>query len=1134
MTPNDWIRQFLEREGRVFPADGRPLYAYRVTEQEYDSLIETLKQASIFGVESLATSPCTKWPMAFVLFAAEWWRREYSGGAWSWEEIFSAISLNRDDLPVTKRNQAVEGGLRDWLREVRTNDYHREFLASIAMEGGLPLQRLQSQGNGHRELLKIIIRELPNKQRLGFTAADIAKLSAHRLPLSFQRDEVYFILGSIAEACIELRDAHDLSSKTEPFAWLHDNAPNWQQKFPLSLSDQGADILLKALIEEAVSHQGNEASDLKIRRYLDGTPEGFRLKAELLLPDMKVKADVLSRLIGKHAPDELAPRIIFNISVASQSKIVARLRIMAGTNSYRVRKQSAKFTDSNAAAEIRLRLEDGMNAEICTLAPPSGGELVPELPWVFSDNNESGPYDLLSQGRARIKEQTCIIAVPTDLKIDDSDGVCEPIGSLVDFDRHLFRVLGSVKLELDAGPVWIKTEQCQTEAAEYEIVGKTLAWESKPNLLFLGFPSVFEHKIGGVIRKLPPHKILWRWFGEGNGWHREQAVSAVGVIELAGIDNETEELLFRRKIGLLPKATSIHFRPGESALEGEIELSDIGQQSAFIQLDGMDYQVKSEGNSARLFLKSGTAHPPADVSVDIEWPGRRAALNLKLPFPAKGAHVFDGEKPHDKNHALYLNSLHGTHVRIFNQSDWHHTNIRVHAYHSDDKNNIYFIHNRPAIEKYGEVRLIEYKGEISRLFAASDKLDGTVILKIEGESGQVWVQLKIQQYQCYLFRNQTDGFIHIDDAAQKYLTIDDLEGMQVSAVSLAHPERNPTLLEARRTEGVPTGQWAFLPEKRIASTWLIYPGPDSRVKFRPISWENNLAEVEMNGDNLSAGCLIQDQRNRILVFDEQINQMSRDSRHEGWRFLQQTLDRLGHLPLSTHDLVRRIVRNADAMAGLFFLIQLEDIDRFAQELPFSWGNIPYASWRNGMNLFTNKYREELPDELIRELLHDKLEVLSSIAQSLEIGLHYLKTSSDNEAERVIPGSFFLDSLFNGANSEVQKLTRDAADMTWPTQFFDSIPHWINLMPNEYKKLVDDALSYCDTRECNYRRSVIFLPIFLGIEWVTGTKTIVPDPGESEQLFQFKICQLQNFHRDWFDNAMKWTIGYGLNFKNWGQ
>ncbi len=103
MTPKDWIKQFLEQEGRCAPADGRPLYAYRLSDQEYEELISVLQQINILGIETLARSPLTKWPMAFVLFAAEWWRREYDGGAWSWEDIFRRIGSCREELSPNVR-----------------------------------------------------------------------------------------------------------------------------------------------------------------------------------------------------------------------------------------------------------------------------------------------------------------------------------------------------------------------------------------------------------------------------------------------------------------------------------------------------------------------------------------------------------------------------------------------------------------------------------------------------------------------------------------------------------------------------------------------------------------------------------------------------------------------------------------------------------------------------------------------------------------------------------------------------------------------------------------------------------------------------------------------------------------------
>lgn len=97
-----WTQHFLSDRSLQAP-DGRPLYAYRTSDQEYAALSELLKnyERSPRGLDS------TTFTMAWLLYAAEWWKRSYEGdkvsrssATWACKrfQVWSGRSLRRCTL----------------------------------------------------------------------------------------------------------------------------------------------------------------------------------------------------------------------------------------------------------------------------------------------------------------------------------------------------------------------------------------------------------------------------------------------------------------------------------------------------------------------------------------------------------------------------------------------------------------------------------------------------------------------------------------------------------------------------------------------------------------------------------------------------------------------------------------------------------------------------------------------------------------------------------------------------------------------------------------------------------------------------------------------------------------------------
>ena len=121
----------LRRRG-LEAADGRALFKYRLDDSEFEQLAELIQFTSQFGIEHIISM--LNWDGIFVLYASEWWRREFNG-QWGWEEVFKSVAIDFTELPVGIRNSLIERGLHRWRRQVRVRNGSRRFLGTVPISG---------------------------------------------------------------------------------------------------------------------------------------------------------------------------------------------------------------------------------------------------------------------------------------------------------------------------------------------------------------------------------------------------------------------------------------------------------------------------------------------------------------------------------------------------------------------------------------------------------------------------------------------------------------------------------------------------------------------------------------------------------------------------------------------------------------------------------------------------------------------------------------------------------------------------------------------------------------------------------------------------------------------------------------
>ena len=128
MLLEHWMSDFLLRRGLQVP-DQRPLFAYRASPEEYESLRQLL--CSIIADQQRHP----RYAQAWLLFAAEWWKREYTGGAWRWAPLLAAVG--QQGWSHAKTSQLVIEGRRQWRLQTAIKEEGKRFIGLVAVNGGL-------------------------------------------------------------------------------------------------------------------------------------------------------------------------------------------------------------------------------------------------------------------------------------------------------------------------------------------------------------------------------------------------------------------------------------------------------------------------------------------------------------------------------------------------------------------------------------------------------------------------------------------------------------------------------------------------------------------------------------------------------------------------------------------------------------------------------------------------------------------------------------------------------------------------------------------------------------------------------------------------------------------------------------
>jgi hypothetical protein len=1075
-----------------------------------------------------------------VLYAAEWWRREYSGGAWRWPQILESITKGPCNFDVYERTDAVERGLRVWRHQPSL--YGKKYFGAIVAQGGLPLQMI-AQGDG--AVTKLLVRGMRQAQLLGWDEERLGQyFKAHELDLvqHLREAEIFRLLASVVWIVLELRTEWRLAGSSNPLEILDSAQPKWRDRFPIAADDRSAESLLTGLVKEAarvikVVNSYPASISRTLTRCLDSQEfdlvMSIQLASNITLEALSAAMGVSSKLIPQSFTLELEGR--------SRTKLGTGRQLLGGEESTVILGGKLhRLTNDDAQSEVLMVLR-GLGSDLhVPVAIPGGDGLEDSQPWIFA--NKDSELALLAVGSCNLPDEIYFVAVPEAFSVEPcEDSHANLVGSISGLSqcRKVFEIEGNVIVSDSCERYEVRTSQSQDESAQLVWKGSRLTYRTTPYPIYQGVPNLYRLDAEGLLHPVSSRDIEWVDPKIGGDIVADHGLHH-GLIDAWVKNNGIRQRRFR--MALIPSDAKIRFTSGATEIGGDIEFQGWGLNEINTS---QDLQVSSEisAGSAKLTVES-TPHPPATFLAAMTWPNTDQLLRIELPFPSTGGRFStrSGEILANKT-TIPLRKLEEIRLQVYDQNP---DTPKRYTLSIELQGSSY----QPIIvpiplksDGFGGIRLFEIESNLDALLCQSDSLDAKLTLNLCVGYTSIR-QLNLTRYDAPLERES--DYFSLSSESLEFISLDARFGMKLRAVPLLEVQGKDIALDQMFSEGAPTGRWNAGQLAHQHAHWLLYPAEDSILQIRPtvFATTSSYAFSVLTGNRCDLSIAMsattqndRDRRIRSVVVD-----MSNNLEHESWEIVEHHHKILSHLPLATLDYWRAF--GASHEASIAVVLKLSSnipalMQRMSHELGVIWEMTPnkvLSAALKSLSVSLSKQLDlEIGSEMHKDIVSDLFRKLgfgsNSIATQIDLVLFQGGFGKGNHFKNISeaykkPRLAILQNLWVGADSMLQRilLRAHSEDRDWPQ--FELTEALLKVMTencDQYTKqylleFLGDLIWFPATGQCqkDKKTDVVNAPFLAAL--------LVKLTGSSEWLFQkgrmAQLREIRAFDPDWFESSIQ--------------
>ena len=1085
-----WLEKFLGARKLPHP-DGRALYAYRCTLDEFGTLTEALRQAP-----QQTDDPSSV--RAFVLYASEWWRRKYDGGRWAWEPLFGSIGWQVRYLDLY---EPVRGAWRWWRIEPVRLPSSTRFLGTFACHGGLPLALLGEQQSTVTRYLRAVLTHVQDYGRFVDDTIELATDKAYLLrPPTLRRDYVFRLAADLVSAVFDLQPA---AQGDNPITALDKSRPDWRGRMPLDLENEVARNLLTILFRDARPSATTRTGDFRVERFLRRTNGGWRIGASVRLP-ASIGVDDLAKHLGVPVAS-LGPRIEVRAQGTGEhvAGLYGRVQQSDNVDEYRLagRRVSLEIWDGEAASEIRLRFVAG--DYIGNDVVPAQGAMLGELPWAFRADEHECPF--VGEGTVRNRATEIIVLVPPHTE-DPPDHVVVEGHAL---ERPIWRTALPIKLETSSGPCVIRPATAEQPSQEYWISGERWYQMTSEFPLFRSAPTLRASRSNGLPTPLPAAEVEWRQ--TGGAW-RPRPVG-YGLWQVRHMADG--ELRFHGRVGILPKGFAVELVPAESVTEGSLIFAG-AENVRVITESPVELETSGSTNSLHIDVNAlDELSPPTTLHLRLQWPHSTSELPLEIPFPGCGGRFLrQGEAVQEAS----LDELYGVRAVAFAPIAGTKFRLEGELRAADLRELIRVAHFRRPLRPDGTkhlLALVEVRPLIGFLLSASSDLNAHVLLKIVDTAGLPQASLHVSRFTTLLQYDPRDAFLTLSpDRAENEVAFE--------ALPIARPTDDPVPLDMVGATVVDLP--ASLQDNE---PWLVVARSEG-ASVRPVAISRSntpngvpqegsrtsLEEALRLSDGASRRAAIRDALSRLVDEDDDEGELADD-----WEFLRNTLLRAEGLPFAAIDVLTELVRCPVLLVRCMFRLESAPrrlLWRVEDELPFSWLLVKRDIWWREAKRAFHDSREQLEKVLggdidgASQTAYEHVRAILKEGMARNNGLRSVTTDVGVRLKGSQLSQEYVDALkeeMDRQASEQIKIRNNFDD--WPAG--DGKSEWA--VGASRAKLLDNL---CRRGTRGYQQPIFDTPI------AAALLSILPEQPTPRAIFM--VRRMRAHDPDWFDvaYASAWT------------
>ncbi len=617
------LGRFLQAR-RLARPDGRLLFRYGVADAEYQTFRETLE---IAGRRDELAAPGVATSAVFVLYAAEWHRRDYPGDGQSWDAILPQVLK---PVSYASKTQLCRDGLAWWRRAPRRLNGAEERLLSLAFEGGFPTRVLDVRERGWlsrflRSAIAGVGRELePDEQ----AAVEAARRAAEMIPPTFRQNEIFALAGELALALDgRKREAGLAPAGVPPSAWLDARCEGWRETLPIRLEGEGAQKLIDELVDltpEGLAGDEEARCTRLLVRNGDGWAPGLLLRLDGWIRGMPRELSEHEGRLRVRAAGALADLV---------SGEIAFVEPAAEGGGWRARPRQTLPVLSPFPFSEAVNLAVAGERGVRSVTWPRGAAQTSEV-LVFADNRDGADRDaapdaleLVGSGSVRSRRPELYVMTPAGFVARGADQAAAPIWT--DAQSALFRIVEPTTFGID-GAWW---RVAPGEASE---LSETLGLSAEtprglqplqPEIRLVRRPVTWSVRHGSRSAEAAPGEVIWRRPGEklGHDVHREPL--PVGRVDLIWRDAASQVYRDRLRLAVLPEGGAVSATP----VAGGGAVFRMEQMDGWRLTSAEPAQISSDGGASLTMRFAGS--PRRRVALTLHPPGGEPPIEVTANFP---------------------------------------------------------------------------------------------------------------------------------------------------------------------------------------------------------------------------------------------------------------------------------------------------------------------------------------------------------------------------------------------------------------------------------------------------------------------------------------------------------------------